>query len=207
VSHVILLGDSIFDNGRYVPGGPAVIEQLRERLPRGWNATLLAADGAIVADVADQLRKLPEDATHLVVSAGGNDALEHSVAVQTKEGTSLLSYLADARDQFQQQYRGMLRSALSHRLPTTVCTVYDSIPDMTREEQTGLSLFNDIILREAFRATVPVIDLRLICTARDDYAEISPIEPSTVGGAKIARTIARVVTTYDFQGDGNRVLV
>jgi hypothetical protein len=28
VSHVVLLGDSIFDNGRYVPGGPAVIDHL-----------------------------------------------------------------------------------------------------------------------------------------------------------------------------------
>jgi hypothetical protein len=28
----VLLGDSIFDNGRYVPGGPAVIEQLRRCL-------------------------------------------------------------------------------------------------------------------------------------------------------------------------------
>ena len=35
MSHVVLLGDSIFDNGRYVPGGPSVIEHLRKALPAG----------------------------------------------------------------------------------------------------------------------------------------------------------------------------
>jgi hypothetical protein len=29
MKHVVLLGDSIFDNTVYVPGKPAVIEQLR----------------------------------------------------------------------------------------------------------------------------------------------------------------------------------
>ena len=38
MGHVVLLGDSIFDNGRYVPGEPAVIDQLRSALPKGWTA-------------------------------------------------------------------------------------------------------------------------------------------------------------------------
>ena len=45
--HVILLGDSIFDNAAYVPGGPAVIEHLRRGLPEGWKATLLGVDGSL----------------------------------------------------------------------------------------------------------------------------------------------------------------
>jgi hypothetical protein len=38
---------------------------------------------------------------------------------------------------------------------------------------------------------VSLLDLRLICTAEADYA--NPIEPSVVGGAKIAAAIARAV--------------
>src|SRR5262249_20871634 len=45
MSHVVLLGDSIFDNDRYVPGDPSVIKHLRRALPHGWRATLLAGDG------------------------------------------------------------------------------------------------------------------------------------------------------------------
>jgi hypothetical protein len=33
---LVLLGDSIFDNGPYVDGGEAVIDQLQRRLPAGW---------------------------------------------------------------------------------------------------------------------------------------------------------------------------
>jgi hypothetical protein len=80
-----------------------------------------------------------------------------------------------------------------------------AIPDLGREDRAGLCLFNDVILREAIRAGVPALDLRLVCTDRDDYAPSSPIEPSAVGGGKIARAVARLVTGYDFQGEGSRV--
>jgi hypothetical protein len=73
--HVVLLGDSIFDNARYDPDRPPVIDQLRHALPREWRASLLGRDGHIAEDVVKQLKDLPPDATHLVVSAGGNDAL------------------------------------------------------------------------------------------------------------------------------------
>lgn len=58
MSHVVLLGDSIFDNGRYVPGGPSVIAHLRKALPDGWRATLLARDGAGTGQLACQLEQM-----------------------------------------------------------------------------------------------------------------------------------------------------
>ena len=73
--HLVLLGDSIFDNAIYVPDGPSVIDHLRTILPAEWRATLLANDGDVTADVEGQLLKLPADATHLIISVGGNDAL------------------------------------------------------------------------------------------------------------------------------------
>ncbi|HTN04367.1 MAG TPA: hypothetical protein VL132_20925, partial [Planctomycetaceae bacterium] len=86
MDHIVLLGDSIFDNAAYVPAGEPVIEQLRARLPPESRASLLASDGAVVPSVLRQLEKLPNDATHLVVSAGGNDALEQSYILRS-EGT------------------------------------------------------------------------------------------------------------------------
>ncbi len=140
MSHVILLGDSIFDNERYVPGGPAVIEHLRKSLPGGWQATLLAVDGAVVSGVLQQLAGLPADATHLVVSAGGNDALAgsmvlHEAACSVAEG---LSRLADLHEEFQRDYREMLAQVLGRSRPTAVCTVYDAIPGLGRVDRTGL---------------------------------------------------------------------
>src|SRR5436190_9512056 len=77
MAHVVLLGDSIFDNVMYTAGGPAVIRQVSALVPSGWRASLLAVDGAIAAHVVGQMARLPRDASHLVLSAGGNDALGH----------------------------------------------------------------------------------------------------------------------------------
>src|SRR4028119_145154 len=43
VGHVVLLGDSIFDNAAYVAGAPDVVQQVRHRLPDGAAATPAAA--------------------------------------------------------------------------------------------------------------------------------------------------------------------
>jgi hypothetical protein len=210
MNHLVLLGDSIFDNERYVAPGPAVIDQLRARLPSDCRATLLARDGAVTEEVERQLSQIPAGATDLVVSVGGNDALEMSAALASEPDGSplaLLSLLADVRAEFQRAYRHMLHAVRGLGKPTVVCTVYDSIPGIGRGELAGLCLFNDVILREAFRLGAAVIDLRLVCTDREDYAKSSPIEPSVAGGAKIARAICRAVTSGCGDSEGSRVFL
>lgn len=64
-----------------------------------------------------------------------------------------------------------------------------------------------MILREAFRAGAAVLDLRLVCGDPDDYARSSPIEPSRVGGGKIARAVARLVLSQDSGARESRVYV
>lgn len=189
--HAILLGDSIFDNGVYVPGGPAVIDQLRAALPDGWTVSLLAVDGSFTADVEKQIKALPQDATHLVVSCGGNDALGYLpvLADGARSVAEALDRVGEIRADFAKQYQRMLAKTMATRKNVTVCTVYDCIPDLERAPHTALALFNEVILREAVAAGVDIIDLRLVCGDRTDYSELSPIEPSRSGGEKIARAI------------------
>jgi hypothetical protein len=200
MGHVVLLGDSIFDNARYVPDRPPVIEQLRQRLPAGWRASLLAVDGHTTADVPGQLARLPPDATHLVVSAGGNDALGESSVLNDAADTvgEALGILQDVRARFRATYRSMLQALRAAGKPAAVCTIYDTIPGLGPAEQAALAGFNEIILREAFGASLPVLDLRLVCNQLSDYSHVSSIEPSMTGGAKIARVITEVVTAHDF---------
>ena len=80
-AHVVLLGDSVFDNAAYVGGGPDVVRHLRAALGAGHRATLAAVDGATIADVPHQLAGVPAEATALVVSAGGNDALAEAAVL------------------------------------------------------------------------------------------------------------------------------
>jgi len=153
--HVVLLGDSIFDNGAYTRGEPDVARHLRSLLPPDWKVTLAAADGSTTADLAKQLDALPRDVTRGVLSVGGNDILN-----------------AD---------------------------ILDRPVGSTREARIALMLFNDVILRAAFERGLDVIDLRLVCTDPDDYA--NPIEPSGQGGRKIAATIA---SALGVSGETNR---
>ena len=44
-------------------------------MPSAWTTTLAAVDGSQADDVAAQVSGVPSDATHLVLSVGGNDAI------------------------------------------------------------------------------------------------------------------------------------
>ena len=100
--------------------------------------------------------------------------------------------------QFACEYQAMLKKVLALAKPTTVCTVYDSIPGLEPEARTALGGFNEVILRSAFQAGLPVLDLRLVCTQPSDYSPLSPIEPSVTGGAKIAGRIGEIIDQHDF---------
>lgn len=201
MSHIVLLGDSIFDNGAYVHGGPAVIDQVRERLPEGWRATLNASDGSVIDDVHRQLAQLPEGASHLVVSVGGNDILAEIAVLGESVGTvgEGLRRLAEIRDGFERAYRRLAHALRGRGLPAVVATIYNPhFPDggLQREAVAALCLFNDVVFGAARECRLPVLDLRAVCTAAEDYA--NPIEPSSLGGAKIALAIRDILMGHDF---------
>ena len=210
MNHVILLGDSIFDNRAYVEPGPDVITQLRQTLEQQvaekWHATLLAVDGSVINDISEQLKQLPEDATHLVVSVGGNNALREASLLMNDPPDGAIATLrqfTEMKALFHRHYRQMLQAILAARIPTILCTIYDQCP--TKDPYLGqlmyvaLPMFNDCISREAIQAGFPLLDLRLVCSNPEDYAEDSPIEPSVKGGQKIATQIAHILVNHNFQ--------
>ena len=199
MKHIVLLGDSVFDNAAYVRGGADVITHLRGQVPAGWKATLKAVDGSVTQGVQRQLAALPADATNLVVSVGGNDALRRADLLEQRARSmaEAVDRLAEVAEEFQGRYRELLRALLGAGLPAAVCTIYYprfDEPLRQRLAVTALAVFNDVIIREAFRAGLPLLDLRLICDRDEDYA--NPIEPSEAGGRKIAAAIVRMVSEY-----------
>ena len=213
MSHVVLLGDSIFDNGHYTQGGPDVVSQVRALLPSGWDVSLLAVDGSTTENIAAQVEQLPETATHLVLSVGGNDALMHSSGLgfslfgfQAEPKNNPMRTLADILEKFEADYRNAVSRCLGAKLPLAICTIYNCyFPEKSYQQMisTGLTIFNDVILRVAIENKLPVLDLRYICVNQEDYA--NPIEPSSIGGQKIAEAIVRMVTASDALGQGTRI--
>ena len=222
--HVILSGDSIFDNKPYVqPGEPDVTTQVNAILPEDSKATRLAVDGDVTEDIYRQLQSLPNDATHLFISVGGNDALG-GINVFTEPVANVgeaLIYVNTMRNQFETRYKEMLQHALSQQLPLTVCSIYYPrfhsqnlervFPDgngvngetFQQMAMAALANFNDVIFRQAFQLKVPLIDLRVLCDEDENFA--NPIEPSAVGGQKIARAIVDMLDSSE--GSANKTTV
>jgi hypothetical protein len=154
-------------------------------------------------DVYQQLKRMPEDATHLVLSVGGNDALGRGdfLSAPARSTATALSGLADIGDDFERGYLAVLADVLALGLPTAICTVYyPRFPDAALQKVAvaALTVFNDCIIRAAFAHGLPLLDLRLICSEEADYA--NPIEPSARGGEKIARAIANFVGSGPTEG-------
>ena len=210
MSHIVLLGDSILDNGRYTSGGPDVISQVRRLLPKNWNATLLAIDGSTTEAIPSQLERVPADASHLVLSVGGNDALMkldilHMPAASSAE---VLMLFADIAGDFEKAYRSAVEACQKLGLHLALCTIYNGCfpdPDYQRAVSTALMVFNDVIMRVGIESCLSIIDLRFVCLSAADYA--NPIEPSSVGGAKIARAIVNLVMNNRGTCSGNHVVI
>ena len=194
-AHVVLLGDSIFDNAAYTRGEPDVVTHLRRLLPSGWTATLCAVDGATTGDLAAQLRRVPREASHLVISIGGNDALRNRdlLSLRVRSSAEVLEVFAERIQAFERDYRTAVAGALALGRRTALCTIYNGAlePEEATAARVALTLFNDVILRHAIDRRLDALELRSICTESADYA--NPIEPSGQGGLKIARGIVHLL--------------
>jgi hypothetical protein len=216
--HVVLLGDSILDNGAYISGGPDVLTHLRGMLPAGWRATLLALDGSLIADLDGQLSDLPADTTHVVVSVGGNNVLMNLdiLRLRVRSAPQALMKLGQRVAAFERDYRRAIDRVRILGRELAICTIYNANLDreagaaalgFSPEEAAAalviLTTFNDVILRVGFEAKLRVIELRLVCTEPADYA--NTIEPSVRGGEKIARAIVAALGLTEQTGGHSRV--
>ena len=160
--------------------------------------------------------------THMVVSIGGNDLLNNISFLQTTSELSKVMG-KDARIEkwgvrelnpsrnrvfeetyfkiiqpFTKQYETIVANLSNHRAKLLLCTVYegdlvdsDEFSDVNNSSKTMVSVFNDIVYRTANKYGANVQELREIFVSSEDYA--NPIEPSHIGGGKLAKAIQQWV--------------
>ncbi|MCL1067227.1 SGNH/GDSL hydrolase family protein [Shewanella olleyana] len=206
---IVLLGDSIFDNAPYVESGESVTEQLNDLIiskvlesnhdmsSTTTEVKLLAVDGHVMSNVSRQMTRVQSkynfNKQHAFLSCGGNDLLGYNTPGLLSTGTSTvgdaLNILMQVREKFRYGYQKMLNLVQGKFTHLTICTIYDGIPNLSNAESVALAIFNEVILREAAERNLTVLDLRVICNHADDYAPLSPIEPSKQGAEKIAQAI------------------
>jgi hypothetical protein len=193
--HVVLLGDAVFDNGSYTAGGPDVLTHLRAMIPGDWAVTPCAKDGAVTADIEEQLEQLPAGATDLVLSVGGNDGL-HSMNTLTKKVATTFEamlLLHGRIEPFEDRYLRTVEGVLARGIPLTVCTVYNGnfAEPQAAVIKTGVRLFNSVILGAAVARNLGVIDLCTVCTQPEDF--FGPVELSSSGGHKVAKAVLDIL--------------
>jgi hypothetical protein len=225
--NILLLGDSIIDNRSYVLEGELDVTTHLKKLYSDQPDIIItnnAVDGYTMYNIEYNHLDTPEveEASHIIVSIGGNDLLHNISFLQT---TSELSKVMgkDARigkwgvkelnpsrnkvfeetyyeiiKPFTKQYETIVANLSSQRANLLLCTVYegdlvdsDEFSDVNNSSKTMVSLFNDIVYRTANKYGTDVLELREIFVSPEDYA--NPIEPSHIGGGKLAKAIQKWV--------------
>ena len=225
--NILLLGDSIIDNRSYVLKDELDVTAHLIKLyldQPDVSITNNAVDGDTMYDLQYNHLDTPdiEEASHIIVSIGGNDLLHNiSFLQKTSELSKVMS--KDARIEkwgvrelnpsrnrvfeetyfeiiqpFSKQYETIVANLSNHRAKLLLCTVYegdlvdsDEFSDVNNSSKTMVSVFNDIVYRTANKYGADVLELREIFVSSEDYA--NPIEPSHIGGGKLAKAIQKWV--------------
>lgn len=194
--NVSLLGDSIIDNKVYVGEGElSVTEHLQHN--SSSNFTMIAVDGDTTEDVLEnQLDNLKEPVSHIVLSIGGNDLLQnlHLLQDETSGMKFALEKSSDLIGEIQENYTKILQHLSNYDAKVLLCTVYEGdlksdvmLAQFDKAGQAMLKMHNDTVYYLASKFEVDVLELRNIFTNEEDYA--NPIEPSHIGGEKLAKAI------------------
>jgi lysophospholipase L1-like esterase len=194
--NVSLLGDSIIDNKVYVGEGElSVTEHLQHN--SSSNFTMIAVDGDTTEDVLEnQLDNLKEPVSHIVLSIGGNDLLQnlHLLQDETSGMKFALEKSSDLIGEIQENYTKILQHLSNYDAKVLLCTVYEGdlksdvmLAQFDKAGQAMLKMHNDTVYYLASKFEVDILELRNIFTNEEDYA--NPIEPSHIGGEKLAKAI------------------
>ena len=198
-NNVLLLGDSVIDNKRYVQDSEySVLEHLQNNSKDTF--IQIACDGDTTHDVINKQAKVQsiKKASHIVLSIGGNDMLYNLSFLTTNKPTLRNEAFIDVYNEIFQplevRYETIVKNFASQRANLLLCTVYEGdlgrseeFKDVLDSSKIMVSSLNDIIYKTASRYNAEVLELRNIFTSSEDYA--NPIEPSHIGGEKLAKKI------------------
>eukprot|EP00930_Biecheleria_cincta_P002428 TRINITY_DN103439_c0_g1_i1.p1 TRINITY_DN103439_c0_g1~~TRINITY_DN103439_c0_g1_i1.p1 ORF type:complete len:354 (-),score=64.37 TRINITY_DN103439_c0_g1_i1:89-1150(-) len=206
--HVVLLGDSTLDNVRHLDldaGEMSIEGQLSKRCAeKGWEFTLLARDGSTLDDVArQQIPFIPDEATHLVLSASGNNLLSllNEMADSHWSLGSMVSSIGEGLPQVAESYRRLLQAMKSSGCHMACCTVYrPQFRHIFLRTLATLSLgvHNARIHQIAQELDISVIDMGVLFDCDEDFA--NPLELSTQGGAKVVENVMQFMRDHPTAG-------
>ena len=199
MNRVVLFGDSIIDNKTYVSHGEFSVLEHLENISN-YEYIQVAYDGHTTFDVQNKQLHLStiEKPSHIVLSVGGNDLLQNLSYLSNGPISNVNEAVSGIQqhifEPLEQRFETIIEELSSQRANLLICTVYegdlgrtDEFKDVLDSSKIMVSSFNDIVYKTAKKYNADVLELREIFITSDDYA--NPIEPSHIGGEKLAKSI------------------
>ena len=202
IRHAVLLGDAL-ENISLDAEAPERTLVPQPRNP--WKLTVLKPEEVLRAG---RVRAIPADASHIALSLDGGWAIERSGLLRSPVHSvhEALDTLSAAADEFDSVFAELVAAVLETGLPAVVCTLVPSRygdPSRQRVAATALAIFNDRVMRRAFAASLPIVDLRMVCDEDGDYAGETLL--SRTGVRKAANVIRSALYEISRSGERRRV--
>jgi hypothetical protein len=187
---IILIGDSILNNNNYIfTEGKSVPDLIKAEHS---NTYLFAKDGAVITDCYIQIEDISSEnnvnSTYIFVSAGGNNILSSKPGIENK--TSLSNEMIEA---FFQQYTTLIHS-LKSNFPNPqiyLLNLYYPLDPRFKNFYPYIDTWNSLLTDFAENNDLKVIQTNKLMMQNVDFT--NAIEPSEIGGKKIANVILDTV--------------
>lgn len=177
-NNIVLIGDSVLNNSKYVPEGKSVVDILKSKTGNVYN---FAKDGAMINDLYSQLEQIPvelnKEETYVFISVGGNDILK-------KAATRDISQLFNSYMDFISALRARLGS-----VKINILNLYLPANPRYKPYKKSIDEWNELIKENSTKMgeMYNVVDINVLLTKAEDF--VYDIEPSELGSKKIANAI------------------
>ena len=182
---IFLIGDSILNNSNYILSeGKSVPDLIKTGHPNTYN---FAKDGAVVTDCVSQIEQIPAEnntsQTYIFVSAGGNNILNSHFTISK-----------EMIDTFFQQYSTLLYS-LKRKFSKPqiyLLTLYYPLDSRYKSLYPFVEQWNSLLTEFVEKnSEFKLIRTNKLMLLKEDFT--NAVEPSEIGGAKIATAILATV--------------
>jgi hypothetical protein len=180
-SNIVLIGDSVLNNSKFVSPNKSVADILKTKTPNVYN---YAKDGATIQDCYAQLDEIPIDLnkaeTYIFISAGGNNILNKNGQLTSEELEAMFNKYMEFVSAVRTKFGSAKINIMNLYLPAN--PRYQSYKDSV-EEWNKLIEDNSSKIGEMYN----IVDLFGMLYNLNDF--IYDIEPSDIGSEKIANII------------------
>jgi lysophospholipase L1-like esterase len=187
---IVLVGDSIFDNGKYTGEGNSVKSILQKK---HYNIMNKAVDGSTMINIRGQFATIPEEVTNnkqsaIFLSVGGNDIIkEYTEKDESVQDMRIINRLIG-------EYYRLVKQIVKqkdYKCKLILTSIYYPTEPNFHKYYPIIQKWNKKQSELADKLNLYVFSIDSILKKNEDF--INDIEPSNIGSKKIAKEIHRLV--------------